>query len=85
MARPLSTPWPTARGTVFFDDLASAPTLRRAVNAGRIRRLASHVYTADLETPAVDLVVSNVWEIVAHLMPDAVVVDRTAAAGGAVV
>ncbi|MCP4961075.1 MAG: hypothetical protein GY925_17645 [Actinomycetia bacterium] len=85
MARPLSSPWPTAYGTVFFDDVASAPTLRRGVNAGRIRRLASHIYTADLETPAGELVERNIWQIVGFLMPDGVVVDRTASCGGEVV
>ena len=39
--------WPTTPGSIFFDDVASRPTLRRAVQDGRIRRITAGVYTTD--------------------------------------
>jgi hypothetical protein len=50
--------------------------------AGRIRRLAPGVYTADLKSRPEQLVERNRWEIIAHFMPDAVVADRSAAVNG---
>jgi hypothetical protein len=69
---------------VFFDDVASAPTLRRAIRAGRIRRLVTGMYSADLASPPEELVVRNRFAILGRLVPDAILVDRTAAAGGVV-
>lgn len=77
MAR--TTPWPTEPRTVFFDDVASAPTLVKAASAGKIRRLAPRVYTADLAHPPEELIRRNWQRIVAHLIPQAVIVDRSAA------
>ncbi len=82
MPRQVSTPWPTNPGSVFFGDAASAPTLSRAVTAGRIRRLASGVYSADLAADEVALVGRNRWQIIARMIPDAVVADRSAAQDG---
>jgi len=74
-----TTPWPTEPRTVFFDDVASAPTLVKAASAGKIRRLAPRVYTADLAHPPEELIRRNWQRIVAHLVPQAVIVDRSAA------
>lgn len=81
MAR-MTTPWPSRPRTVFFDDVASPPTLSKAVADERIRRLASGVYSADLDSQAADIVAANIWSIIARRVPDAVIVDRTAAADG---
>ncbi len=82
MTRTTTTPWPTARGSVFFNDVAPASTLSRAVASGRIRRLAAGIYTADLTTPPELLVDGNRWEILARIAPDAIVADRSAANNG---
>ena len=63
---------------VAFDaaDLGERPG--RAVDAGRARRIARGVYTTDMSTPIERVVRDNLWTIVAHLVPDAVIVDRSA-------
>lgn len=82
MARQLATPWPTTPGSVFFGDVASVATLSRAVKDGRIRRLARGLYSADLRSDPAELVARNRWAILARLVPDAVIADRSAAEGG---
>lgn len=82
MARQPTTPWPTAPGSVFFGDVASAATLSRAVKDGRIRRLVRGLFTADLQADPAELVARNRWAIVARLVPDALIADRSAALGG---
>ncbi|MEO6654186.1 MAG: Fic family protein [Ilumatobacteraceae bacterium] len=67
---------------IFFDEVASAPTLRAAARDGQIAKLARGVWTGDT-TSAPDVVVAaNIWAIVARFLPDAIVVDRAAAAAG---
>ena len=82
MARQPATPWPTAPGSVFFGDVASGATISRAVKDGRVRRLVRGLFTADLRSDPVELVARNRWPIVARLIPDALVADRSAAEGG---
>jgi hypothetical protein len=82
MTRTPTTPWPTEQGSVFFAGVASPATLSRAVSDGRIRRLATGVYTADLMSRPADLVDRNRWEILSCLVPDAIVADRSAANNG---
>ncbi len=67
---------------MFFNDLATPPTLRRAERAGVIRRLASGIWTADLVSEPETIIAENIWEIVARELPDAIVVDRSAACAG---
>jgi hypothetical protein len=67
---------------VFFGDVTSAATLTRAVKDGRIRRLARGVFTADRRADPAELVARNRWTIVARLVPDALIADRSAAEGG---
>lgn len=83
MPRRPSSPWPIEPGSVFFADAASQPTLSRAVTAGRIRRLAVGVYSADLDAEPAQLISRNRWEVIARLIPDALIADRSAAADGA--
>lgn len=82
MARPPATPWPTAPGSVFFGDVTSAASLSRAAKSGRIRRLARGVFSADLTTQPEQLIARNRWTVVARLVPDALIADRSAAEGG---
>jgi hypothetical protein len=62
--------------------VASAATLSRAVRDGRIRRLGRGVFTADQRADPAELIARNRWMVVAGLVPDAVVADRSAAEGG---
>lgn len=67
---------------MFFSDAASGATMSRAVKDGRIRRLARGLYSADLRTEPAKLIARNRWRIVARLVPDALIADRSAAEGG---
>jgi len=67
---------------VFFGDVTSAATLSRAVRDGRVRRLATGLFTSDLRADGVELVARNRWAIVARLVPDALIADRSAAEAG---
>ncbi len=82
MARPPATPWPTNPGSVFFGDVTSAATLSRAVKDGRIRRLNRGLFSADLRADPSELVARNRWAILARLVPDALIADRSASEGG---
>lgn len=67
---------------LIFADTRNQSRLSRAASAGRITRLARGVYSPDATTPAEQQVREHLWELVAHFVPDAVVVDRSAALGG---
>lgn len=67
---------------MFFDEVVGSTTLSKAVGEGRIRRLFPKIYTADLTSDAAEIVLANPWRILAKLLPDAVIVDRSAADGG---
>src|SRR3954454_466464 len=82
MARLPTTPWPTAPGSVFFADVASAAMLSRATKDARIRRLARGLYSADLRADPAELVARNRWTVLARLVPDTLIADRSAAEGG---
>jgi hypothetical protein len=84
MATSLRPLWPTAPGSIFFADVASQATLKRAVDQRRIRKLSRGLYTADMSAVAADLVERHRFRILAYLLPDAILLDRTAANGGLV-
>ena len=71
--------WPTGTRTLFFDDVASRTTLSKAVADERIRRLAPRIYSADLISAASEIVRANWSLLCGHLLPGAVIVDRSAA------
>src|SRR6266481_3506318 len=50
----------------------------RAVKAGRLRKLASRLYTRNLTDPPEAIVQRNLWPIVAGYFPGALIADRTA-------
>lgn len=59
-------------------------TLRRAVADGHLRRLAPRLYTSDLNSDPAEVVAHNLWRILGRMIPDAVIVDRSAAGDGKV-
>jgi hypothetical protein len=60
---------------VIFAEPGNRAWLSRQTSAGRFRRLARGIYTRSHDDPA-DVVRRNLWAIVAHLVPGAVVTDR---------
>lgn len=82
MARRPGVHWPTGARSVFFDDVASAATLSKAVSEGRIRRLAGRVYTTDLISEAEDIIAKNYWKVLGKFLPGALIADRSAAEEG---
>jgi len=57
-------------------DLATA--VSREVQAGRLRKLGSRLYTRDLKDPPAKIVQRNLWPLVAAYLPGALIADRTA-------
>ncbi len=50
----------------------------REVKLGKLRRLASRVYTRNLTAPPEKLINKNLWFLIAALLPDALIADRSA-------
>ena len=65
------------------DELAPA-TASRAVKGGRMRRVARGLVTDELTGPIEGVVAAHLLELVARILPGAVIVDRSARAGGPV-
>jgi Fic/DOC family len=68
---------------IRFTDEKNRAALTRATQAGSLRRVSRGVYTDDLDLTAEQVVERYRWDLLAHFVPDAVVVDRSAARGGA--
>ena len=62
----------------FVSDSSISNEVSRRVAAGRLRKLATRLYTSNLEDDASSIVYRNLWNIVAGYFPGAVVADRTA-------
>ena len=62
----------------FVSDRHIARAVSREVKAGRLRKLASRLYTRNMTDPPETIVMRNVWSIVAAYFPGALVADRTA-------
>ena len=62
----------------FVSHTAISRAVSRAVKAGRLRKLASRLYTSNLADAPEDIVRRNLWGIVAGYYPGALVADRTA-------
>ena len=56
----------------------SARAVSRAVKAGKLRKLASRLYTRNLDDPSEMIIARNSWNIVIGYFPGALVADRTA-------
>jgi len=50
----------------------------RAVEANKLRELGSRLYTTDIRDSPEELVKRKIWDAVAVMVPNAVIVDRTA-------
>ena len=62
----------------FVSTRAISRAVWRAVQAGKLRKLGSRLYTKNLTDPPEVVVRRNLWAIVAGYFPGAVVADRTA-------
>ena len=56
----------------------TSKAIARAVEAKKLRELGSRLYTTNLRDNAEELVKRKLWDIVAVMVPNAVIVDRTA-------
>lgn len=63
---------------VFVSNAAIRRQVSRAYEQGRLRRLASRLYTRNLTDDPVAIVRRNVWPLVAAYFPGALIADRTA-------
>ena len=62
----------------FVSDKSITREVSRAVKAGKLRKLASRLYTRNMVDPPEAVVARNLWNIVAGYFPGALVADRTA-------
>ena len=62
----------------FVSDRTITRGVSRAVKSGRLRKLASRLYTHNLTDPPETVVSRNLWHIVAGYFPGALIADRTA-------
>lgn len=65
---------------VFFSSTTSG-TITRAVKAGRMRKIASKLYTDDLTSSLEEIVHQNRLEIIANFYPGGVISHRSALEG----
>lgn len=65
----------------FVSTSETANMASKAVRAGKLRKLASRLYTKDLANAPENIVRRNLWPIVAGYFPDAIIADRTALEG----
>ena len=63
---------------VFVSHAPISAEVSRRVARGRLRKLATRLYTRDPDTDAEVLVRRNLWDIVAGYFPGALLADRTA-------
>lgn len=68
--------------SIFFTNDQNRSALSRGAREGRLRRIAVGIYADEIDRSDADIVARHRWEIVAHLIPDAVIVDRSAASRG---
>lgn len=66
---------------IFVSTAETTKLASKAVRAGKLRKLASRLYSRDLTTPPETIVRRHLWSIVAGYYPDAIIVDRTAIEG----
>ncbi|MDE0009302.1 MAG: Fic family protein [Gammaproteobacteria bacterium] len=63
---------------VFVSRASISAEVTRRVAQGRLRKIASRLYTRDLDSDPEDLVRRNLWSIAAGYFPGALIADRTA-------
>src|SRR5215469_7959192 len=74
MGRKSQDAWPEA----FVSTASSTVAVSRAVKAGKLRKLASRLYTPNLTDAPETIVRRNIWPIVSGYFPGALIADRTA-------
>src|SRR5215471_4144656 len=62
----------------FASSAELATAVLREVKAGRLRKLASRLYTRNLKDAPETIVQRNLWPLVAAYLPGALIADRTA-------
>ena len=62
----------------FVSDKSVTRAVSRAVKAGKLRKLASRLYSRNMVDAPAAIVVRNLWNIVAGYFPGALIADRTA-------
>lgn len=62
----------------FVSDKSITREVSRAVKAGKLRKLASRLYTRNMADPPEAVVARHLWNIVAGYFPGALIADRTA-------
>src|SRR5882724_7664789 len=62
----------------FVSNAALATAVSRETKLGRLRKLASRLYTRNLTDPPERIVQRNLWPLVAAYLPGALIADRTA-------
>jgi len=72
--------WPD----LVFSGEASPSVLSRAVARGTLQRIVRGVYSGAVEAAPAEVVRRHLWQIVGHVLPGAVVVDRSARRAGPV-
>ena len=65
----------------FVSTLETTKLASKASRAGKLRKLASRLYTSDLKSAREAIIRRNLWPIVAGYFPDALIADRTALEG----
>lgn len=65
----------------FVSNSETTNLASKGARAGKLRKLASRLYTKDLTSPPETVVRRNLWPIVAGYFPDALIADRTALEG----
>jgi hypothetical protein len=63
---------------VFVSNAAIKSAVSRALAQGRIRQIATKLYTFNLDDPPEQIVRRSLWELVAAYAPGALIADRTA-------
>lgn len=66
--------WPEA----FVSTSETTVAVSRAVKAGRLRKLASRLYTRNLTDAPAEILRRNIWQIAGGYFPGALIADRTA-------
>jgi hypothetical protein len=66
------------RPEVFVSDAEMTAEVSREVKRGKLRKLASRIYTRNLTAPPEQLIKRNLWPLIAAYLPDALISDRTA-------
>ena len=78
MSEEIHRPSVAMTGEVLVSHADISRAVSRLVASGKLRKLASRLYTSDLEGDPEAIVRRNLWEIVAGYFPGALVADRTA-------